>query len=276
MPTWQATNPIQGELSTSHPHRPSVTHAPRPPPLLEPLHLRPWARTSWITGVAGQALPAPLHPWITTRLWAAPPAGRRGGRESLEVWVTAARPTAQRRSSMVWPASSLRARPGGAPTLPLPRQEAPCPARSKSTTPTTTLSVPRSPSHGSPARPGPVLPCHSSATVTTSAASRRSLIGSTASSLSNQHAACRRATAATLRTDSVKQGGSSSGQVAGRTAPPRTLCCYCSSQDQDPTETPAGHMETGRGAKVGATKALTILELALKTSWPSTIATAAR
>lgn len=276
MPTWQATNPTQGELSTSRHHLPSAIHAPRPPPLLEPLCLPLWARTSWITGVAGQALLAHLHLWITARLWAAPPAGRKGVQGSQAVWVTAAQPTAQRRSSTVWPASSLRGRPGGAPTLHLPHQEAFFPARCKSTTLITTEPDPRRLSRASPAQPGPAPLSPSSAKAAMSAASRPCLTGTTTRCLSAQNAACRLATAATLRIGSVKAEGSSSGQVPGRTAPPRTLCCYYSSQDQDLMESPTGPTETGKGVQVGANQLLIIPEHALKTCWPSTIATAAR
>lgn len=109
-----------------------------------------------------------------------------------------------------------------------------------------------------------------------SAASKPSPTGTTASYLSAQDVACRPATAATLRTGSVRQGGSSSGQVAGHTVPPRTPFYYYSSQDQGPKESPIGHMEIGRGAQVGALLPLTIPELALKTCWPSMIAMAVR
>lgn len=273
MPTWVATNHTQGELRTSHHHPLPATHARRlclPP---ERPFQRAWARTSWITGVAGQALPALLHPWITTLLWAAPPAGRRGGRENPEVWVIPALLTAQRRSSMAWLANRLRVRAGVAPTLPLPRREAPCPALYKSTTPTTMLSARLRPSHESPARPGPVLPCPSSATAAMSVVNRPSLTGTTASSPSIQGGPCRPGTAATLRTDSVT-GGSSSGLVAGHTVPPRTLFCYYSSPDQDPMESHTGLMEIGMKIQVRAT-ILATLELALKTFWLSTIVTAA-
>lgn len=268
MPTWRVMNRTLGELKTFRRHPPYVTHAPRRRRFLELPSHPPWARTSWITGVAGQVLPAPHHPWTTDLLCAAPPAGRRGGQASPVVWVTAVQPTAQRRSSTVWPASSLRARLGDAPTLRLPPPEALCPARYKFTTPTTMVPVLHRLSHASPAQPGPVPLSHRSATAAVTAASRPSLTGTTTSSRIAQYARCRPAIGATHKTGSVNQGGSSSVQMAGHTAPPRTLCSYFSSQDPDPKGSHTGPTET--------TLPLTILEHALKICSPSTTTMVAR
>lgn len=123
-------------------------------------------------------------------------------------------------------------------------------------------------SHASPAQPGPAPLSHRSATAAVTAASRPSLTGTTTSSRIAQYARCRPAIGATLKTGSVNQGGSSSVQVAGHTAPPRTLCSYFSSQDPDPKGSHTGPTET--------TLPLTILEHARKICSPSTTTMVAR
>lgn len=110
-----------------------------------------------------------------------------------------------------------------------------------------------------------------------SAVSRPSQTGTTARYLSAQDAAIRCGIGATLRTGSATCGGSSSEQVIGLTAPPKTPCCSCSSsQDPDHMESPTGLMQTGTAPQGEAHQLLTTCEHDLKTCWLSTIATGVR
>lgn len=111
-----------------------------------------------------------------------------------------------------------------------------------------------------------------------SAVSRPCQTGTTARYLSAQDAAIRSDIGATLRTGSATCGGSSSEQLIGRTVPPKTRCCSCSSSspDQDRTESLTGLTQTGMAPQEEAHQLLTTHEHGLKTCWLSMIAMGVR